>query len=121
MTSPTAWSTRRYFRGTSAAATRLRQATLQWGQERARGWLKVLNDNFLGAGNGWVCGDAMTIADYYAAAFVALGEATGSSFADYPNIQRWLGRMKALPRWKEVNAAIDGYAATLKGNPMVAV
>ncbi len=97
------------------------QATLQWGRERAQGWMKVLNDSLLGPGNNWICGDAMTLADYYAAAFVALGEATGSSFADYPTIQRWLGRMKALTSWKEVNAAIDGYAATLKGNTMVAV
>jgi glutathione S-transferase len=97
------------------------QATLQWGQERAQGWLKVLNDNILGPGNNYVCGDAMTIADYYAAAFVSLGEATGSTFASYPNIRRWLARMKALPSWKEVNATIDGYAASLKGTPMVAV
>lgn len=109
------------FPGHKRRSDEAQQATLQWGQERARGWLKVLNDNFLGSGNNWVCGDAMTIADYYAAAFVALGDTTGSSFADYPNIQRWLGRMKALPSWKEVNAAIDGYAATLKGAPMVAV
>jgi hypothetical protein len=29
--------------------------------------------------------------------------------------------MKALPSWKDVNAAIDGYAATLKGTPMTTV
>jgi len=97
------------------------QATLQWGQERAQGWMKVLNDNLLGAGNNWICGDAITIADYYAAAFVALGELTGGTFAAYPNIRRWLDRMQALPNWKEVNAAIDGYANTLKGHAMVAV
>ncbi len=57
----------------------------------------------------------------YAASFVALGEITGSDYAAYPKVQAWLGRMKALPSWKDVNAAIDGYAASLKGNPMLAV
>jgi glutathione S-transferase len=97
------------------------QATLQWGKERAQGWLKVLNDHILGADNAYLCGNAITIADYYGAAFVALGELIGSDFGAYPNVARWLARMKALPSWKEVNAAIDGYGATLKGTPMVAV
>ena len=47
--------------------------------------------------------------------------AAGSSYAAYPNIRRWLDRMKALPSWKQVNATIDGYAASLKGSPMLAV
>ena len=89
------------------------QATLQWGKERAQGWLKVLDGHILGSGNAYLCGNAMTIADYYAAAFVALGESLGSDYAAYPNVQRWLGRMKALPNWKPVNATIDGYAASL--------
>ena len=97
------------------------QATLKWGQERAQGWMKVLNDSILGPGNAYVCGDAITIADFYAASFVALGEITGSDYAAYPNIRRWLDRMKALPSWKQVNATIDGYAASLKGSPMLAV
>jgi glutathione S-transferase len=99
----------------------VQQATLQWGQERAKGWMKVLNDSILGEANAYVCGDKITIADCYAASFVALGEITGSNYAAYPKVQAWLGRMKALPSWKEVNAAIDGYAASLKGSPMLAV
>ena len=43
-----------------------------------------------------------------------LGELLGSDYAAYPNVQRWLARMKALPHWKEINAAIDGYGATLE-------
>jgi glutathione S-transferase len=97
------------------------QATLAWGKERAQGWLKVLNDHILGADNAYLCGSEITIADYYGAAFVALGEITGTDFSGYPNVARWLARMKALPSWKDVNAAIDGYAATLKGTPMATV
>jgi glutathione S-transferase len=96
-------------------------ATLQWGKERAQGWMKVLNDHVLGTGNAYLCGDAITIADYFASSFVALGELTGSDFSAYPNVKRWLGRMKALKSWKQVNQAIDGFGATLKGTPMVTV
>ena len=99
----------------------VQEATLQWGKERAQGWLKVLNDHILGANNAYLCSDTMTIADYFGASFVALGEATGTDYAAYPNVQRWLGRMKALKSWKQVNAAIDGYAASLKGTPMMTV
>ena len=99
----------------------VQSATLQWGKERAQGWLKVLNDSILGAGNNYLCGDAMTIADYYGAAFVALGELTGGDYAAYPNVRAWLGRMKALKSWREVNQVIDSYATTLDRQSMVAV
>jgi len=96
-------------------------ATLQWGKERAQGWLKVLDDSILGPGNPYVCGDTMTIADYFAACFVAVGEITGTDYGAYPNVKRWLGRMKALKNWKRVHEAIEGYGASLKGQPMLAV
>jgi len=96
-------------------------AQLQWGQERAQGWLKVLDQHILGGGRPYLCGDAMTIADYFASSFVALAELIGSDLRAYPNVHAWLGRMKALKHWAEVNKVIDGYAATLKGQEMVAV
>jgi glutathione S-transferase len=97
------------------------ESTLAWGKERAQRWLKVLNDHILGAGNAYVCGAKMTIADYFCASFVALGELTGSDFGAYPNVQRWLGRMKQLKHWKKVNEAVDGFGASIKANPMVAI
>ena len=95
-------------------------STLQWGNERAQGWLKVLNDHVL-TGDNYMCGSAMTIADYFAASFVALAELTGSDLAQFPNVKRWLGRMKALKSWKAVNEAIDGYGASLKGSALQAI
>jgi glutathione S-transferase len=90
------------------------KATLAWAKERAQGWMTVLDEHLIGPRNAFLCGDAMTIADYYAAPFVALVEAIGSDLSSYPNVQRWLGRMKALKNWKKVNEIIDGYAASLK-------
>lgn len=92
------------------------EATLEWARQRAKDWLKVLDENILGARQPYLCGEAITIADYFAASFVALAELTGSDLSGYPNVERWLGRMKALKSWKEVNQIIDGYGASLKGN-----
>lgn len=95
-------------------------ATLQWGRERAQCWLRVLDDKVLSA-QPYLCGEAMTIADYFCAPFVTLGELTGSDFAAYPNLRRWLAQMKALKSWKGVNEVIDGFGASLKGQPLQAV
>lgn len=92
---------------------------VQWGREKASGWLKVLNDSILAPGNNYVCGDKITIADYQGAVMVAVGEVAGCRFSDYPNVCAWLGRMKALPSWKKVHEAIDGYASSLKGAQFV--
>jgi glutathione S-transferase len=94
---------------------------VEWGRERASGWLKVLNDNILGPGNNYVCGDKLTIADYQGAVMVAVGELAGCKFAAYPNVCAWLSRMKALPSWDKVHEAVNGFGASLKGQQFVTV
>jgi len=96
-------------------------AQLQWGCERAQGWLKVLDQHILGSADAWMCGQQMTIADVFAASFVALAETIGSDLSAYPNVRAWLARMKALKNWAGVNQVIDGYAASLDRTAMVAV
>jgi len=96
-------------------------ATLERHCERAKTWLKVLDESFLGSGNAYLCGDKITIADFHAAPYVALAEVIGSDLADYPNVRNWLTRMKSLRSWPKTYEVIDGYAASLKGKPMVAV
>jgi len=96
-------------------------ATLERGKERAQAWLKVLDENVLGAKNSYLCGDSITIADYHASSYVALAEVIGSDLSAYPNVKRWLGRMKSLKSWPQVYEVIDGYAATLKSKAMVGV
>jgi glutathione S-transferase len=96
-------------------------ATLERGKARAQAWLEVLDKHVLGTGNAYLCGNAITIADYHAASYVALAEVIGSDLSAYPNVKRWLGRMKALKSWPQVYQVIDGFAASLKGKAMVAV
>ena len=96
-------------------------ATLERAKERAQTWLSVLNDHILGTGNNYLCGDAITIADYHAVSYVALAEVIGSDLSAYPNVRAWLGRMKSLKSWPKVWSVIDGFAESLKSKPMVAV
>jgi glutathione S-transferase len=91
----------------------VQQSTLQWHRDKARQWLNVLDRHIIGPDHDYVCGERITIADYHGVALVALGEIARLDYAPYPNVRRWLGRMKALPSWARVYEAIDGYAASL--------
>jgi len=95
--------------------------TVQWGQERSKVWLQVLNDHILGPGRNYVCGDAITIADHFGAGLLTLGEVIGCDFAAFPYVQGWLARVKALKSWKPVNAVLDGITASHKGESFVTV
>jgi glutathione S-transferase len=94
--------------------------TLQWGSARSKFWLQVLNDYWLGDGRTWLTGNDITIADYFAGSVVALGNMIRYDFSPYPNVEAWLSRVKALPHWGEVSAALDGFAASLEGKQFVA-
>jgi glutathione S-transferase len=83
--------------------------TIAYGKEKAKGWLGILDRSLLGPRNRFLCGDAITIADYLGAVMTLGGEAIGLDFAGYPNVQRWLATMKALPNWAKVNAAYYQY------------
>jgi len=90
------------------------KGTLDWAKGRAQGWLKILDQHILGAKNPYLCGDQITIADYFGASFVALAETVRSDLSDYPNVKRWLDRMKQLKNWNKVYETINGYAASLE-------
>jgi len=96
------------------------KGTVEWGSGKAAQGLTLLDQSVLGS-SPYVCGDTMTIADVFGAQLVSLGELLHVDFGKYPNVKRWLDRMKALPAWKEVNAAHDGYAASTAGKQLVAV
>ena len=99
----------------------VQKATLDWARERAATWLGVLDRNLLGSQNRYLCGNELTIADYFGAPFVALGDTVRCGYANYPNVARWLATMKALPSWPKVNEVIDGYAASLDVKTLVAL
>jgi glutathione S-transferase len=94
-------------------------ATLEFGAENSKRWLKLLNDYWLGPNKPYLCGDQITIADYFAAGIVTLGEVIGVDFSPYPNVKAWIGRMKKLPNWDKVNEVFNGLVESVKGQPFV--
>ncbi len=94
-------------------------ATLEFGKENSKRWLNILNDYWLGPNKPYLCGDRITIADYFAIGIVTLGEVIGVDFAPYPNVQAWIARMKKLPNWDKVNEVFSGLVESVKGQPFV--
>ena len=97
------------------------RVTVAWGQERAKGWMTVLDRKLLGPDKPYLCGSEITIADYYGASFVHLAEVIGSDLEAYPNVKGWLGRMKKRPTWQKVYEAIDGFAKQLPRGQLATV
>jgi glutathione S-transferase len=93
------------------------KATVDWGREKSTEHLRILNDVYLGKGNPFLCGNIITIADYFGAAIITVGELIGNDLSAWPNVQHWVNRIKARPSWAEVNAAHDGFVDMLKGKP----
>ena len=94
-------------------------ATLEFGKENSKRWLKILNDHWLAGNKPYLCGDQVTIADYFGSGIVSLGEVIGVDFSPYPNVQRWLGRMKKLPNWDKINEVFYGLVQSVKGQQFV--
>lgn len=97
------------------------RVTVEWSRERAKTWLKVLDEKLLGPDKAFLCGAEVTIADYYGASFVHLAEVIGSDLAAYPNVNRWLGRMKKRSTWDKVYEAINGFASQLPKGQLATV
>ena len=94
---------------------------VEWGQGGAKRWLAALNDHWLGGGKPYLCGDQITIADFFGAGLVSIGELIGCDFAEYPNVKRWLDKVKALESWDKVNGAFNGFVAANKGREFARV
>ena len=95
--------------------------TLDWGKQKTQNWLKILDTSLIGPKKQYLCGDKITLADYMGAEMIALGALVGCKYAAYPNIERWLGNMKALKCWPKVHETFEGFAASLKDKQFVAI
>ena len=81
-----------------------------------RSWLQVLNDHWIGPNNQYLGGNTITIADYFGAGLVTLGELIRCDFTPYPNVTRWLDNMKKLKSWPQVNEVFDGFKQHAEGS-----
>lgn len=91
---------------------RAQAAVVARGYERSAARFAVLDQHML-RGRAFLCGDDMTLADLVGAVMVSLGEGVAYDLSPYPNVQAWIGRMKARPSWRVANQALE----TLKAVP----
>jgi glutathione S-transferase len=89
-------------------------ATIAWGKEQCGRWLGTL-DKMIG-NNKYLCGAEISIADYFGAEILAAGDLVGMRFESFPNVNRWMNTMRALPNWKKKHEATEGFAQHLKGS-----
>ncbi len=99
----------------------MQAGTLAWGKERAQGWMQLLNDYWLGPDKPYLCGDQITIADYFGIGIIVIGEVIRCDFSAYPNVERWIARMKELPSWPDVYGPAEGFIEAVKEKPFVAI
>jgi glutathione S-transferase len=92
---------------------------IAWGQQGSRKWLQLLNDYWIGPKDRYLVGNQLTIADYFGVALVTMGDIIGCDLDGYPNIRRWIGNMKELKSWNEVNQVFSGFTAGSKDKPFV--
>ena len=88
---------------------------IEWGKANSKKWLQILNDHFIGPNNNYLAGNVITVADYFGSGLVTLGEVIHIDFSKYPNVARWLGNMKRLKHWDDVNQVFNGLVASTKG------
>jgi glutathione S-transferase len=89
-------------------------ATIAWGKENARRWLKILDESLIGPEKPYLCGSDITLADYVGAPMLTAGHLVGCDFSSWPNVARWLDNMKRGPNWGKVNDTFYGLAESVK-------
>jgi glutathione S-transferase len=94
---------------------------LSAGQADSRKLLGVMNDHMLGPNKPWLCGNDVSIADYFASGILSLSELTGCDFGPWPNVQRWYERIQGLPNWQSANAPLYAWAKFTKGQDYVRI
>jgi glutathione S-transferase len=82
--------------------------TLEWARGKTNVWLSVLDRHLIGS-NPYVCGKDLTIADYFGVCLLTFGEVLRLDFSKYPNVQRWVAKMKELESWPKLNESLYGF------------
>jgi len=94
------------------------QGTIQWGRERTRQCLQLLDQYWLGE-KRFLCGDEITLADFFGAPILSQFELIHASLTPFGNVTRWMGEMLKLHAWDRVHAMHKQYAASLADREFV--
>jgi len=82
---------------------------IAFNQGRLKGAYQVLNTHL--DGRDWIIGDDVTNADFSCCGYLYYPEPFGFDRADWPNIDRWLDNISALPGWKHPYDLMPGSPA----------
>jgi glutathione S-transferase len=102
------------FPGHKRPSDAVQAGTVAWAKENTKRWLTILDRDLIGAKNKYLCGNEMTIADYFGAAILEVGKVIRYDFSAYPNITRWLDNMRKLKHWQGVHQVIYGFADSVR-------
>lgn len=80
---------------------------IDWLAGRGRAALSVLDTHL--HGRDWMVGDGPTMADFSCCGYLYYPEPFGFDRADWPAIDAWLGRIAALPGWKNPYDLMPGH------------
>jgi len=94
------------------------RATITWGRERTRQYLELLDQHWLGK-QRFLCGDELTLADFFGAPIVGQLDLVQTGLARLPNVARWMSNMRELKTWNAVHDMHNGYAASLRDRQFV--
>lgn len=81
-------------------------------EPRAAKRLKAL-DTWIGS-KTFICGNEITIADYFGSGIVSAGELVAYDLRAFANVTRWMNTMKSLPTWDEVHAGFYGWRSAVE-------
>jgi glutathione S-transferase len=85
------------------------QAVIEFNKGRLAAAYKVLDGHL--KGRDWIVGDAVTNADLTCCGYLFYPEPFGFERQDWPEIDRWLSHIEALPGWKHPYDLMPGSPA----------
>lgn len=94
------------------------RGTIQWGRARTLQCLRLLDEHWLGK-KPYLCGNEITLADFFGAPLLGQFDLIGADLSCYVNISHWIDRMRKLKAWGEVHAMHNRYAASLSNREFV--
>lgn len=97
----------------SRGSEEVNMAVVAFARTSADRWLTVLDQHYLSDGHLFLAGDRLTIADFFGASILSLGDLIGFDLSPYPSVLAWQDRIKAIPSWRKANATFDGFVASL--------
>ena len=96
------------------------QGTIRWGRERTALYLQLLDQHWLGK-KRFLCGNELTLADYFGAPIVAQLDLVRANLSRFENVRRWMGEMRKLQAWEAVHAMHNQAVASLADRKFVSL